>query len=222
MRILLIEDDVDLADLVKEGLTAAGFEVNHAARGEQGLRLLEDEHYDIVVLDFYMPGDNGDVVAKVISKKYKGIPVVMLSVDPKTDRKVEMLEFCDDYMTKPFDVDELIARIKSVTRRVKNEYADILEIGDLRLDTKSYEVMREGKGIKLRNKEFALLEYMMKNAGVVLSRGKILENVWNVYADPFTNTVDVHIRFLRSKIDDGFKRRMILTVPKRGYKLLAR
>jgi len=134
---------------------------------------------------------------------------------------VQMLELCDDYVTKPFSLEELIARMHAVFRRRKIVQGNVFVIGDLRMDTSKYQVTRKGKPIMLRNKEFSLLEYFMQNEGLVLSREKILEKVWDMNTDPFTNTVDVHIRCLRGKIDEGYKKKLIHTVPRRGYKLEA-
>ena len=221
MKVLLIEDEADIVCFVKKGLEAESFVVDTASDGEEGARLALSNPYDVVVLDIYLPKLNGIGVAKKIRERKKSLPIIVLTVEPDVETKVEMLALCDDYVTKPFSLKELIARLRAITRRGAVSSEDILKVGDLCLDVKAYRVSRANKKINLRNKEFALLEYFMRNPDVVLSRGMILENVWDMNADPFTNTVDVHIRLLRKKIDDGFKKKLIKTVPKRGYKLEA-
>ena len=221
MKVLVIEDEVEISKFVKKGLEAEAFVVDVALDGEEGVRLAIINTYDAVVLDFYLPKMNGMEVAKRIRESKKSLPIIVLTVEIDIENKVEMLSLCDDYITKPFSLRELVARLRALHRRGEVVHDKVLEVGDLYMDVNAYQVTRAGKPIELRNKEFALLEYFMRNSGIVLSRGMILENVWDMNVDPFTNTVDVHIRLLRQKIDDGFRKKLIKTIPKRGYKLEA-
>jgi len=219
MKVLVIEDEVEISKFVKKGLEAELFTVDVAHDGEEGVQLALINTYDAIVLDFYLPKLNGMEVAKRIRERKQSLPIIVLTVEIDVENKIEMLSLCDDYLTKPFSLRELVARLRALQRRGKTIQDDVLEVGDLCMDVNAYRVTRASKSIELRNKEFALLEYFMRNPGIVLSRGMILENVWDTNIDPFTNTVDVHVRLLRQKIENGFKRKLIKTVPKRGYKL---
>ena len=221
MKVLVIEDEVEISKFIKKGLEAEAFVVDVAFDGEEGVQLAVINVYDVIILDFYLPKMNGMKVARRIRESKESVPIIVLTVEIDIENKVEMLSLCDDYITKPFSLQELIARIRAITRRGVLIQNDLLEVGDICMDVKAYKVSRAGKSIELRNKEFALLEYFLRNPGIVLSRGMILENVWDMNVDPFTNTVDVHIRLLRQKIDNDFRKKMIKTVPKRGYKLEA-
>lgn len=220
MKILIIEDEKEIANFIKKGLQADGWVVDVSHDGQEGAKLALFNPYDVVVLDFYLPKMHGFQVAKRIRESKKLLPIIALTIEGDVEVKVRMLAICDDYVTKPFSLKELIARIKTVQRRGKiMDYGDILEAADLRMDVKAYKVIRSGRNIILRNQEFALLEYFIRHPRVVLSRSEILENVWNMNTYPFTNTVDVHVQTLRKKIDKGFKKKLIQTIPKRGYML---
>ncbi len=219
MKILVIEDESEVREFLKKGLEAESFIVDTASNGEQGLQYALLHEYDLILLDIYLPKTNGMIIASSIRQSKKSVPIIVLTVEPTSEIKIQMLEFCDDYVTKPFSLQEVIARMHSVLRRGRIIQGDILELGDLQMNIAKYKVTRKGKIVKLRNKEFALLEYFMRNPDIVLSREKILEKVWDMNTDPFTNTVDVHIRCLRKKIDDGHIKKFIHTVPGRGYKL---
>ncbi len=221
MKILIIEDEEDIKLFVKKGLEAAAFVVDAAGDGEKGLRYALSNDYDLILLDMYLPKLNGMSIAGRIRQSGKTTPIIVLTVEPTLETKVQMLAFCDDYITKPFSLEELIARVRAVLRRGEVAQEDVLEVGDLRMDVSKCKVTRGGKQAKLRNKEFALLEYFMRNPSIVLSRGEILEKVWDINTDPLTNTIDVHVRYLRKKIDDGHKTKLIHTVPGRGYKIEA-
>lgn len=217
MKILLIEDEVDLQNFIKKGLKAEMCIVEAAATGKEGIALARQNTYDAVVLDFHLPDMTGaEVCAKVRSFK-PSVPILVLSVEASMDIKIGMLSSCDDYMTKPFSLRELLVRLRALTRRGQVIHTETLAVGDLEMDLVKHTLMFKGKLVALRNKEFALLEYFMKNPEVVLSREMILEHVWDMNADPFTNTVDVHVRLLRKKLHTG-KKSYIHTVPKRGYK----
>lgn len=219
MRVLLIEDNQDIAKGLAESLQSLSYSVDMAFDGEEGLRQSYLAAYDVIILDLHLPGLNGIEVGKKIRAQNKTVRIIALSVETEIQSKLKMLEFCDDYVCKPFSVEELEARIRSLTRRAGIMYNSILEVEDLRLDTTAHRVTRSGKEIKLRNKEFALLELFMRHTGMVLTRSFILEKVWDMHIDPFTNTVDVHISYLRKKVDGSFSHKLIHTVSGNGYKL---
>lgn len=219
MKILTIEDDQNINAFVKKGLQAEGFLVDIAKNGHDGLKAARENNYDLIILDLYLPDINGWSIAKSIREKNNTTPIIVLTAEMQMETKVRMLKQCDDYITKPFSIQELVARVKAVLRRGKMIYGDILEIGDLKMDIKAHKVYRAEKEISLRNKEFALLECLMRHPGMVLSRGVLLEKVWGMGSDPFTNTIDVHIRFLRQKIETDYNKKIIRTVPTQGYKL---
>ncbi len=220
MRILLIEDEPDISKFVKRGLQAESMVVDIAENGKDGIRLALLHPYDAIILDFHLPGglDGLEVLQKIRESK-KSVPVLVLTVEIEVEKKVEMLSLADDYVTKPFSLKEILARLRALVRRGPVAHGNILEVGGLVMDLGHYKVTRAGQPILLRNKEFMLLEYFMRNPGTILSRSRILEHVWDMNADPFTNTVDVHIRLLRRKLNKGFKENIITTIPKRGYKL---
>lgn len=222
MKVLIIEDEKDIRDFVKSGLEGESFIVDAVEDGKTGLERAMLYAYDVIILDLYLPGQlNGIDIAREIRKKNQAVPIIVLTVEPEVDVKVKMLEVCDDYVTKPFSLKELAARIRSVLRRGKKIRGDILKMNDLIMDVKAFRVTCAGQEIRLRNKEFALLEYFMRNPGIVLSRGTILEHVWDMNADPMTNTVDVHVRMLRKKLFSGQRKELIKTIPGRGYKIEA-
>ncbi len=221
MRILVVEDEREIADFILNGLRAEHFAVDWAETSRKGLMLGKVNPYDAAILDIKLDkGESGLDVCKAIRERGKTFPIIMLSVnnDPKT--KVEALNIgADDYLTKPFFIAELVARVRALLRREKKMTGSKLRLADLEMDTLSHAVFRAGRPIRLNKKEFALLEYFMRNPGTTLTRSMILEHVWDMNADPFTNTVDVHIRFLRVKIDDGFPKKLLKTVHGYGYKI---
>jgi DNA-binding response OmpR family regulator len=218
MRVLIVEDENEIASFIKKGLEAAYFVVDVALDGENGLWLARTNDYDAVILDIKLPKMDGLEVCRELRKEKKDVPIIMLTVKNDTETKVECLNTgADDYLTKPFSFEELLARIRALLRREKNIKGDKFKIHDLELDTMSHKVIRAGKLVNLSKKEFALLEYFMRNPGTVLTRSMILEHVWDMNADPFTNTVDVHIKFLREKINKGHREKLINTVHGCGY-----
>ncbi len=217
MKILVIEDEPDIAAFIKKGLEAETCLVELAATGERGISLAHSYTYDAIVLDFHLPDMRGDEASARIRKVKPSIPILVLSVERNMDIKLDMLSICDDYLTKPFSLRELAVRLRALTRRGEVLHGDRLEAGGLTMDLAKHSVSLEGKPIQLRNKEFALLEYFMQHPDIVLSREMILDHVWDMNADPFTNTVDTHIRLLRKKLEDK-RHTFIHTVPKRGYK----
>lgn len=217
MKILVIEDEADIAGFLKKGLQAEMCIVEVAPTGKEGIRLAHLNSYHAIVLDFHLPDMTGTEISARIREKKPSIPILVLSVERNIDIKVDMLSICDDYLTKPFSLRELMVRLRALTRRGEVLHGETIRAGDLVLDSSKHIVTLCGKSVTLRNKEFALLEYFMQHKDIVLSREMILEYVWDMNTDPFTNTVDTHVRLLRKKLETP-KRIFIHTVPKRGYR----
>lgn len=222
MRALIIEDEPQIRDLLAENLQAHCFAVDTAADGTEGSYLARTNTYDIIILDNMLPQKSGVTVCQEIRRTGHNTPILILSVLSETWRKVDLLNSgADDYMIKPYSLEELMARIRALMRRPTELGGDILTAEDLILDTKRQTVRRDGKGVYLTRKEFMLLEYLMRNQGNVLSRGMIMEHVWDMTSDPFSNTIESHIMSLRKKIDSNPDHKLIYTVPGRGYKIEA-
>jgi two-component system OmpR family response regulator len=221
MRILLLEDEKDIASFIMSGLKAERFAVDWADTGEKGLMWAKVNAYDLGIFDIKLPGQqDGLQVARMIRERGKMFPIIMLSVTGDVATKIEALNLgADDYLAKPFSLAELLARVHALLRREKKITGPKLIVADLEMDTQAHSVTRGGKEIHLNRKEFALLEYLMRSPGIMLTRSMILEHVWDMNADPFTNTVDVHIRFLREKIDVGWRKKLLKTVHGFGYKI---
>ncbi|MFC1801998.1 response regulator transcription factor [Patescibacteria group bacterium] len=218
MRLLIVEDNKEILDFLKISLAEECFAVDTAEDGEVGSYLARTNDYDVIILDNMLPKKDGKRVCKEIREEGKDTPIIMLSVKSDTTTKIDLLNIgADDYLTKPFSLGELMARIRALLRRPKIIESDTLEIDDLFMDIKKHIVKRKNKEIHLTKKEFMLLEYLMRNRNVVLSRGMIMEHVWDMNADPFSNTIESHIASLRRKIDNGHKRKFIRTVSGRGY-----
>ncbi len=203
------------------GLKTEHFASDWTDNAEKALFWAKTNPYDVGVIDINLgKGGNGLDVCKAIRVSGKKFPIIMLSVINDTPTKVEALNLgADDYLVKPFAMTELTARIRALMRREKSIVGPVMKIADLEMDTLAHSVKRAGKSVALNKKEFALLEYLMRNEGTTLTRGMILEHVWDMNVDPFTNTVDVHIRFLRAKVDEGHKRKLVKTVHGYGYKI---
>ena len=220
MKVLIIEDERDIAAFIKKGLESETFTAEVAHTGEKGISLVHVHSYDVVILDFHLPDMHGAEISAAIRKIKPSLPILVLSVERSIDIKVDMLNVCDDYVTKPFSLRELIVRLRALTRRGEVLHGTVLTGGALTLDVTKHLVTLDGVSVQLRNKEFALLEYFMKHPDIVLSREMILEYVWDMNTDPFTNTVDTHVRLLRKKLETP-RRAFIHTVPKRGYRFAA-
>ncbi len=219
MRMLIIEDDVEIADFLEESLSAEGFVVDRAADGERGSYMARTNEYDFIILDYIMPKKDGLAVCREIREVGKKTPIMMLSVRSEIPDRVNLLNLgVDDYVCKPFSFAEVLARIRAITRRPNILETNPLTFEDLVVDIQKQKVFRGQKEIYLTRKEFLLLEYFMRNLGNVLSRGLIMEHVWNIDTDPFSNTIEAHVLNLRKKIDAG-KKKLIHTVPGRGYKM---
>jgi DNA-binding response OmpR family regulator len=221
MRLLVVEDEKKIADSLKKGLEQEAYAVDVAYDGEYGYDLASTEDYDLIVLDLMLPGMDGMTLCKKLREEGKSTPVLMLTAKGELEDKVEGLNIgADDYLVKPFAFAELLARIKALARRPKKSLSSVLKVGDLSLDTNSYKVTRAGKEVMLSKKEFALLAYLLKNKGRVLTKEQIINNVWNFDADILPNTVEVYIGYLRDKIDRPFKEPpLIKTVRGFGYKV---
>ncbi|PYV37772.1 MAG: DNA-binding response regulator [Acidobacteria bacterium] len=220
MRILVIEDDQRVASFIRRGLAAEKFLVDVAADGSGGVELALSKDYNLIILDLMLPGLTGQEVLDSVRKSNRTIPVLVLTARGAVRDKVELFERgCDDYLTKPFAFAELQARVKALLRRGNVESRNLLQVADLCVDFNKRVVTRSGKKIELTLKEFALLEYLLRNADQVLSRSMIIDHVWDQSFDTFTNVVDVYIRYLRNKIDQGFEPKLIHTVRGVGYVL---
>ncbi len=225
MTILIIEDDVRILEFVKRGLEAEGYLIEFADNGELGLQKLANGVYDLLLLDLMLPDMSGHDVCRQLRQQGMTLPVLMLTAMDSLEDKIEGLHLgADDYLTKPFAFDELVARIKALLRRNKGaqgykEQVTELVVAGLTLNRDTREVYREDKQIELTPKEYALLEYFMQSPGRVFSRSQILDQVWGYNADPLTNIVEVYIRNLRRKLGEGFDSSLIKTVRGFGYKL---
>jgi len=218
MRVLIVEDEEKVSRFIVRGLTAESFAVDSAADGRSGLELATTYNYDLIILDLMLPVLSGTEVLRQIRRKDQRVPILMLTAKDAVSDKVEHLEAgADDYLTKPFAFAELIARVKALLRRGSVERPNILRVADLELDRLSQQVRRGNRRIELTAKEYALLEYLMTNAGRVLSRTMIIDHVWDQSFDGATNIVDVYVRHLRGKVDDGQDKKLIRTVRGMGY-----
>ena len=224
MRILVIEDDHKIANAIKKGLLQEKFAVDVSYDGKDGLGSAITFEYDLIIIDRMLPGVDGIKICSALRKKNNQTPILFLTAKDKISDKVEGLNAgADDYLVKPFAFEELLARVRALMRRPKKAVNSILMIGDLKMNTVTYEVGRDEKEIKLSSKEFALLEYLMRNPNRILTKDNIISHVWDYDADILPNTVEVYIGYLRNKIDKPFmdKKPLIHTVRGFGYKIVA-
>ena len=221
MRVLVVEDDVKIASFVIKGLEQAGFAIDHAANGAEGLHLALTEAYDAAIIDLMLPQMDGLSLIKELRRQQNDTPVIILSAKRTVADRVRGLQTgSDDYLVKPFSFAELLARVQALIRRGSGAaQATNLTMGDLAMDLLSREVTRGGEKIDLQPREFALLEYLLRQAGRVVSKTMILEHVWDYNFDPQTNVVDVLICRLRNKVDKGFEAKLIHTIRGVGYVL---
>jgi len=220
MRLLLVEDDPNLAGFVRKGLREERYAVDLAQDGEEGLLMASTTPYDLVILDVMLPKLDGFTVCRRLRVSGHIAPILLLTAKATVDDRVTGLNLgADDYLTKPFAFAELLARVRALIRRKGNEHALRLTVADLDIDPLAHRVWRAGKEIVLTNKEYALLEYLVRNPDRVLTRTAIIEHVWDIHYDGMTNIVDVHIRALRNKVDRDFSIPLIHTVRGVGYVL---
>jgi len=221
MRILLIEDDLKLASFILKGFKEAGFAADHCADGEDGLHMASNEPYDAAIVDIMLPKLDGFSLIDELRRRKKTIPVIILSAKRSVEDRIKGLQTgSDDYLVKPFSFAELLARVQALIRRASGTAEpNTLVVGDLSMDLRTRKVMRGGKKIDLPPLEFSLLEYLMRNAGNVVSKTMIMEHVWDYNFDPHTNVVEVRICKLRDKIDNDFEKKLIHTVYGAGYVL---
>ena len=220
MRLLLVEDDAKIASFILKGFKAEGFAVDHAGDGENGLHLALTEPYDAAIIDIMLPKLDGLTLIRQMRHQKIKTPVIVLSAKGSVDDRVRGLQTGgDDYLTKPFAFSELLARVDALARRATQPTASesTLRVADLELDLLARVAKRDGRLIELQPREFRLLEYLMRNAGQVVTRTMLLERVWDYHFDPQTNVIDVHISRLRSKIDKGFNKPLLHTVRGAGY-----
>ena len=224
MRILLVEDDKDVAGFIQKGLREAGHVVEHAPNGRDGLFMAASESFDAIILDRMLPGGiDGLRLLETLRAQDNKTPVLFLSALAQVDERVRGLKAGgDDYLTKPFAFAELLARVEALTRRGKSEGPQTkLTVADLEMDLLSRGVRRGGQKIDLQPREFRLLEYLMRHAGQVVTRTMLLEGVWDYHFDPQTNVIDVHVSRLRQKVDKPFPNPLIHTIRNAGYMLRA-
>lgn len=216
MRILVVEDEHKIANSIKKGLEQENFAVDVAYDGSDGYDMATGEEYDTIILDLMLPGMDGMTICKNLRSGGNHTPVLMLTAKGQLEDKVEGLNSgADDYLVKPFAFEELLARIKALSRRSKLSHGEKLNVGGLELNTNTYEVRKDGKEIVLSRKEFGLLEYLMRNKGKVVSKDQIISHIWDYEADVLPNTVEVFVKYLRNKIGKD----SIKTVRGFGYKI---
>jgi DNA-binding response OmpR family regulator len=220
LRILVVEDEKKVASFIKKGLEEQSYAVDVAYDGKQGEDLASQNEYDLIILDVLLPKQDGVITCQKIRSKKIDSPILMLTAIGDTEAKVRGLDSgADDYMTKPFHFEELLARVRALLRRKSQDKSTVLQVGGLMVDPVSRKVEREGKTIRLTSREFALLEYLMRNRGRTLSRVHIAQHVWNVSFDMESNVIDVYVKLLRQKVDKDFKKQLIHTIVGVGYVL---
>ena len=222
MRVLIVEDDAKLESVLRQGLTEHGFTVDTASDGPIGLGLALGSDYDAILLDVMLPGQNGFDVLSELRLQGCRVPVLMLTARSSIEDRVRGLDLgADDYLPKPFDLAELLARLRAITRRPAVGPITVLRVADLEMDPQRHEVRRGGGLLDLTAKEFALLEYLLRKKGAVVTRGMILDQVWGLDYEGGSNLVEVYINYLRRKIDQPFEPKLIHTIRGTGYALRA-
>jgi DNA-binding response OmpR family regulator len=222
MRILIVEDDLALAGFLQKGLEAEHYAVDLSADGQQASELTAEVDYDLIIMDLNLPTLDGVTLLRQIRTRKPHVPILILTGRTRVEDRVQCLDLgADDYMLKPFSFSELSARLRALLRRSHVPGDAVLAVDDLRLNRVEHRVERGGKRIELTSKEFALLEYLMRNSGRRITRSMIIEHVWNLSFESCTNVVDVYINYLRRKVDDGWPKRLIHTIRGVGYELSA-
>ena len=220
MRLLVIEDERKIARVITESLKREKYAVDAAYDGEEGFNLADSQPYDLLIVDRMLPGLEGAEIVKKLRENGKNMPILFLTALSTTEDKTLGLDAgADDYLTKPFAIDELLARVRALLRRPPIQQPDILKIDDLKIDKQQQTVTRAGKNIDLTNKEYALLEYLMQHPNQILSKETLIDHVWDFDADILPNNVEAYIKNLRQKIDKPFKKQLIKTVRGFGYRI---
>ena len=218
MRILIVEDEKKIAEFIKRGLKEENYAVDAAFDGLEGLRLAEENPYDLLILDVMLPGMDGLTLCAKLRAGGFTAPIMMLTAKDLVEDKVKGLDSgANDYLTKPFAFEELLARVRALLRKTPGQSSTKLKAGDLELDLMTHKALRGGKELSLSVKEFALLEYLLRNQGAIVTRTMISEHVWDINFDTATNVIDVYINYLRRKIDDDRSKKLIQTVRGKGY-----
>ena len=220
MRLLVIEDERKIARVITESLKREKYAVDAAYDGEEGFNLADSQPYDLLIVDRMLPGLEGAEIVKKLRENGKNLPILFLTALSTTEDKTLGLDVgADDYLTKPFAIDELLARVRALLRRPPIQQPDILKIDDLKIDKQQQTVTRAGKNIDLTNKEYALLEYLIQHPNQILSKETLIDHVWDFDADILPNNVEAYIKNLRQKIDKPFKKQLIKTVRGFGYRI---
>jgi heavy metal response regulator len=220
VRILVIDDDLRLCDTLKRGLEENSYAVDYVHDGEEGLFHATVTSYDLILLDVMMPKKDGWTVCRDLRSKKITTPILMLTAKDEVEDRVRGLDTgADDYLVKPFSFAELLARVRALLRRESAEKTSMLSVGELQLDTVTREVSWQGREVTLTNKEYSILEYLMRSSGAVVSRSMIEEHAWNYDFDSMSNLVDVYIKRLRNKIDPEYGKQIITTIRGAGYKI---
>jgi heavy metal response regulator len=220
MRVLFVEDDRDIVRFVRKGLQESYFVVDVAYDGEEGLYLALNERYDLLLLDIMLPKRDGIDILNSLREKGIETPAIFLTArDAESDVVSGLDSGADDYIVKPFSINELLARVRAILRRSRGEGASELKVGDLRMDLRTHKVFRGPRRIDLTPKEYALLEYLMRNTGQIVTRTMISESVWDYHFDSLTNVIDVHVYHLRNKVDRSSDYKLIHTIKGVGYVL---
>lgn len=222
MRILLVEDDRELAHSIARGLREAAFAVDHAMTGPEAVEAAAARHHDVIILDILLPGMDGVAVCRTIRERGDRVPILMLTALDAVEHRITGLNAgADDYLSKPFDFGELLARVRALTRRRAELVADVLQVGDLTIDTLSTTVRRGGRQVSLTGREYRFLLHLARNAGRVISRAELMSQVWDDARPSYTNVIDVYASRLRKKIDEGEAVPLFITQRGSGYMLLS-
>ncbi len=222
MKVLIVEDEKKIAAFVRKGLEAQGFVVDVSLHGDEGFTLASTRPYDAAILDIMLPGRDGLSILRNLRERKNALPVILLTARSELNERLEGLNLgADDYLTKPFHIEELIARLHAVTRRSSGARQSILAVADLSMNLLTREVRRASQRIELTPREFSLLEHLMRSPGRVLTRVEICERVWDYNFDPGTNLVDVYVQRIRKKVDGDLPKKLIETIRGVGYRIRA-
>jgi DNA-binding response OmpR family regulator len=220
MRILLVEDDMPLADVLARCLREESYSVDHAADGQEAEWLATENPYDLIILDLMLPRKNGFAVLTGLREAGNKTPVLILTARDESESVVKGLDLgADDYLAKPYNLDELLARVRALLRRNPAGASAVMDFGAIRIDTGKRAVWRDGVSIELTAKEYALLEYFCRNPGTVVTRAELSDHVWDMNFEPTSNVVDVYVGYLRNKLDKGFDKPLLKTLRGHGYML---